>query len=291
MRIAAHITKAWTACETCIGSNISRLRCLLRSERIADGSEQRTYDVVADCESAPGRIIVKIVFGMAAALCLTALSTGAIAADDNSCGAAGTMSLQLLGSGDPISDDARASSGTVVWINSKSRLLIDAGGGTHLRFGQAGARLEDLRFIGITHFHTDHVADLPAILKGAYFVTSDTKITLAGPRRGLGLRREFAAELNAQPKRADIDFLEVVPDNWMGVGGESVETLEGLASKYPFVAHSLRIEARPVSPKHGVMSHAWTNVCVRLLNLRATAYHAFTVTPNSRWAFPYVAAA
>lgn len=92
-----------------------------------------------------------------------------------------TMSLQLLGSGGPISDDQRASSGEVVWINGRSRLLIDAGGGTYLRFGQAGARLEDLRFIGITHFHTDHSADLPALLKGAYFMASPGAVTLAGP--------------------------------------------------------------------------------------------------------------
>jgi uncharacterized protein (UPF0276 family) len=66
--------------------------------------------------------------------------------------------------------------------------------------------------------------------------------------RGLGLRREFAAELNAQPKRIDIDFLEVVPDNWMGFGGESMETLEGLASKYPFVAHSLSLSIGDAHP-------------------------------------------
>jgi uncharacterized protein len=66
--------------------------------------------------------------------------------------------------------------------------------------------------------------------------------------RGLGLRREFASELSAQPKRADIDFLEVVPDNWMGVGGESVDTLENLASKYPFVAHSLSLSIGDALP-------------------------------------------
>jgi len=123
---------------------------------------------------------VKTAFRLTAALCLTALSTGAIAAE-NRCGAPDTMSLQLLGSGGPISDDARASSGSVIWINGKSRLLIDAGGGTYLRFGQAGARLEDLRFIGISHFHTDHSADLPALLKGAYFMSAPSKVTLAGP--------------------------------------------------------------------------------------------------------------
>lgn len=109
-----------------------------------------------------------------------ALSVGAMAAE-NRCGAPNSMSLQLLGSGGPISDDARASSGTIIWIDGKSRLLIDAGGGTYLRFGQSGARLEDLRFIGISHFHTDHSADLPALLKGAYFMSAENKISLVGP--------------------------------------------------------------------------------------------------------------
>jgi hypothetical protein len=59
--------------------------------------------------------------------------------------------------------------------------------------------------------------------------------------RGIGLRREFAVELSAQPKRPDIDFLEVVIDNWMGVGGESLDMLENLAEKYPFAGHSLSL--------------------------------------------------
>ncbi|WP_117002028.1 MULTISPECIES: MBL fold metallo-hydrolase [Cysteiniphilum] len=92
------------------------------------------------------------------------------------------LSLQLLGSGGPISDDKRASSGEIIWINGKSRILIDAGGGTYLRFGQSGAKLEDLDFIGITHFHTDHVADLPAILKGAEFFKRERPIAIAGPK-------------------------------------------------------------------------------------------------------------
>jgi len=102
------------------------------------------------------------------------------AAEQVSCSKSG-IALQLLGSGGPISDDARASSGAIVWVNGKARLLIDAGGGTYLRFGQSGARLEDLDFIGISHFHTDHVADLPAILKGGYFLRTSHAVRLAGP--------------------------------------------------------------------------------------------------------------
>ena len=95
-----------------------------------------------------------------------------------------SFTLQLLGSGGPISDDARASSGEVIWIDGKSRLMIDAGGGTYLRFGQAGARIEDLDAIAITHFHTDHSANLPAILKGAYFSDRKSPLPILGPDHG-----------------------------------------------------------------------------------------------------------
>ena len=95
-----------------------------------------------------------------------------------------SFTLQLLGSGGPISDDARASSGSVIWWQGKSRVLIDAGGGVYLRFGESGAKLEELDFIGITHFHTDHVTDLPALLKGGYFFERSRVLNIAGPMAG-----------------------------------------------------------------------------------------------------------
>ncbi|MDE5035969.1 hypothetical protein NAI71_12475, partial [Francisella tularensis subsp. holarctica] len=40
------------------------------------------------------------------------------------------FTVQLLGSGGPITDDARAYAGELIWFNGKSKILIDAGGGT-----------------------------------------------------------------------------------------------------------------------------------------------------------------
>lgn len=94
------------------------------------------------------------------------------------------FTLQLLGSGGPISDDLRASSGEIIWWKGKSRIMIDAGGGVFLRFGQAGAKLEDLDFLGVTHFHTDHVNDLPALLKGGYFFNREDPLDISGPMAG-----------------------------------------------------------------------------------------------------------
>ncbi|MDK9735835.1 MBL fold metallo-hydrolase [Vibrio sp. D404a] len=94
------------------------------------------------------------------------------------------FTLQILGSGGPISDDLRASSGEIIWWKGKSRIMIDAGGGVYLRFGQAGAKLEDLDFMGLTHFHTDHVNDVPALLKGGYFFDREDPLDMVGPTAG-----------------------------------------------------------------------------------------------------------
>jgi ribonuclease BN (tRNA processing enzyme) len=91
------------------------------------------------------------------------------------------LALQILGSGGPIADDGRAATGYLLWIHGKSRLMVDAGGGTFLRFGEAKARIEELDLLAISHFHTDHVADLPAILKGGFFSNRHRALNLNGP--------------------------------------------------------------------------------------------------------------
>ena len=100
---------------------------------------------------------------------------------DAPCSPGEGVTLQVLGSGGPIADDARASSGYVVWIDGKSRVLIDAGGGTFLRFGEAAAKFSDLDFIGLSHFHTDHSADFPALIKSGSFSGRERPLSIAGP--------------------------------------------------------------------------------------------------------------
>ena len=100
------------------------------------------------------------------------------------CPPAGGVALQVLGSGGPIADDGRASSGYLLWIDGRSRVLVDAGGGTFLRFGEAGASFVDLEFVGLSHFHTDHSADFPALLKSGNFSGRNAPLTVAGPGQG-----------------------------------------------------------------------------------------------------------
>ena len=100
------------------------------------------------------------------------------------CPPAEGVALQVLGSGGPIADDARASTGYIVWVDGRSRVLVDAGGGTFLRFGEAGASFVDLDFVGLSHFHTDHSADFPALLKSGNFSGREDPLPVAGPGPG-----------------------------------------------------------------------------------------------------------
>jgi hypothetical protein len=54
------------------------------------------------------------------------------------------VELQVLGSGGPELEDERASSSYLVWQDGRPRILVDSGGGSALRFGQAGAHVAQL---------------------------------------------------------------------------------------------------------------------------------------------------
>lgn len=114
-----------------------------------------------------------------AALLAAFLASGAVGAD---CGPG--LRVQVLGSGGPEATGRRAGSGYLVWVDGHARILVDAGSGTSLRFGASGARFEDLDLVAITHFHTDHASELPALLKSGYFTERTRPLRLAGPTGG-----------------------------------------------------------------------------------------------------------
>lgn len=116
---------------------------------------------------------------MARTLC-TLLALCARLAVAGPCGDTG-VALQVLGSGGPVADDDRAASGYLLWLEGRARVLVDAGGGVFLRFGQSGARIEDLDLLALTHLHTDHAADVPALLMGGYFSPRDRALPVSGP--------------------------------------------------------------------------------------------------------------
>ena len=118
------------------------------------------------------RLLATVVLLISANACAEAITT---------CPPASGVALQVLGSGGPIADDARASSSYLIWVDGESKVLVDVGGGAFLRFGEAGASFAELDFIGLSHFHTDHSADFPALLKSGNFSGRRRELVVAGP--------------------------------------------------------------------------------------------------------------
>ncbi|MFN3587242.1 MAG: DUF692 domain-containing protein [Moraxellaceae bacterium] len=59
---------------------------------------------------------------------------------------------------------------------------------------------------------------------------------------GLGLRRDFSRALLAAEQTAALpDFLEIAPENWMGMGGRYARQLRALTERFPFVCHGLSL--------------------------------------------------
>ena len=94
--------------------------------------------------------------------------------------AAGPVTVQILGSGGPRINAERASASYLVWMDGQARVLVDAGGGAYLRFGQAEARLSDLWLVAVSHLHPDHISDLPALL-WLSDQTREEPLPIAGP--------------------------------------------------------------------------------------------------------------
>jgi ribonuclease BN (tRNA processing enzyme) len=96
------------------------------------------------------------------------------------CGSRG-LAVQVLGSGGPDVSDARASSSYLVWTGGTAVVLVDAGGGSALRFGESGADVAHLKVVLLTHLHADHTSDLPALFLSAHFEARTLPLPVFGP--------------------------------------------------------------------------------------------------------------
>ena len=64
---------------------------------------------------------------------------------------------------------------------------------------------------------------------------------------GLGLRRSLMGPLADQPP-TQVGFLEVAPENWIGVGGSWGKQFKSFTERYPFVCHGLSLSIGSPAP-------------------------------------------
>ncbi|MGD8312940.1 MAG: DUF692 domain-containing protein [Gammaproteobacteria bacterium] len=63
----------------------------------------------------------------------------------------------------------------------------------------------------------------------------------------MGLRRTLMGPLRDSPPE-EVDFLEVAPENWIGIGGRLGRNFRWFTERYPFVAHGLSLSLGSPAP-------------------------------------------
>lgn len=119
------------------------------------------------------------------------------------CGSAG-LAVQVLGSGGPELQDKRASTSYLLWDHGRARVLVDAGGGSALRFGESGAQMSQLDVVLFSHFHIDHSGDFPALIFSSWFEDRKRPLPIYGPpgNEFMPSTTEFVRDLFADPHGA-----------------------------------------------------------------------------------------
>jgi ribonuclease BN (tRNA processing enzyme) len=158
-----------------------------------------------------------------------------------------SMEIIILGSGTTVPLAERASPAFAIFIEDQL-FLMDIGPGTVRQMAIAGLRHEDVDYIGISHFHPDHTADLIHFIfatRHPPVLSKRKSFTIIGPR-GFNqflrrLRRPFGNWLDLPPDLMRIEELSTARRDRKGF-----DTFRVLSAPLNHTPHSLglRIEDR-----------------------------------------------
>lgn len=175
-----------------------------------------------------------------------------------SCGSTG-VAVQVLGSGGPESQDKRASTSYLIWENGKARVIVDAGGGSALRFGESGAQMSQVDVFLFSHFHVDHSSDFPALIFSSWFEDRNRPLPIFGPsgNKFMPSTTEFVRDLFSDPHGAYRYLSDLVDPK--ADGSYKLQPHDVAASLVPIlVFHNADMMLYAVSVVHGgVPALAW----------------------------------
>lgn len=103
-----------------------------------------------------------------------------VPANADECSSA-SVSLQILGSGGTRISSGHASNSFLLRNSGQASVLVDAGGGSALRFAQSGADIGKLRAVLLTNVQTDSTAALPALVQMSVDKIRKSPLPVYGP--------------------------------------------------------------------------------------------------------------
>ncbi len=154
------------------------------------------------------------------------------------------MRLTTVGTGTAAPHATRVASGHVV-ESGAVRLLLDCGSGVVHRMAAFGVDWQTITHVAITHFHADHIADLPMLLMGwrwGQLPARTAPLTLYGPLGTRALVERMAAVYGAWMLAPGFPFVvqEVA-------SGEAVALAESVILSAQAVPHTAESVAYSVS--------------------------------------------
>jgi ribonuclease BN (tRNA processing enzyme) len=129
------------------------------------------------------------------------------------------MEIQFLGTGTGIPHRDRASPS--IFLNlGETRILLDIGPGTLRQMARASIELNDIDIIFITHFHIDHIADLPSFLFASKYEENPRRkeLLILGPKGLRSLYTNLVKLYGHQVSGGDyeIEIVELIPEAEFG---------------------------------------------------------------------------
>ncbi len=175
------------------------------------------------------------------------------------------MRLTVLGSGTAVPVPDRFPAGYLL-EHEDSKVMVDCGPGTLRRLAQAGVSPTELDAVLLTHYHTDHCADLAALLfalRSPQLVKTKTLRIYGAP----GLQRLVEKLTEAwpwlEPKGFELELVEWLP------GTQQVARFEVTAIPIRHTAQSLGYRLR--TPEGVVALSGDADTCEELVELARDA--------------------
>ena len=150
------------------------------------------------------------------------------------------MNVTFLGTGTGVPSVKRASPGLLIKEN-QTTVMIDSGPGALRQLAAAGVSFEDLDGVFYTHFHPDHIADLPAFLFALRYFSIGTRTEPVRVVGAKGLADLVAGLTGAygewiEPGSAKAIISELPTGDWTHFSCRGVEAVSG---PIPHLPHSL----------------------------------------------------